>query len=465
MDEPMISVSSWSPCYVKDGESYEKLPPIEPTNSSVLLSLDFNKTVSELKVYYKQNDNWVEDNGTFSKTGIELGGRKGNVEFFAAVPGMVKIVATSPNGVSGEMTDIDLVDIIDKNAPTITVTQKLENNQMNVIFRSDETVFVSGGGLNRKYGGNTNISLAIKENGVYDFTFADAAGNMTQQQITVDSIDEIPPVVYASGIPETYIRSEDCSVKVTMSEAGTITFRGKEYPVKAPTDKNGDGELKGDELDWITLPITTNGSYQVKATDQAGLVSYRVLEIQYLDDIAPSIQFDRSVVNVFQGTTAEELREQLLDATTFRLWDNIDSNPQISLKNMLTEKQMNEQGIHEVTYLLSDRVGNEKLVKRYVKVISSANLKITANGESLLPCDTTILKENRADLVLEKSRRTGESFKVYYKKGIQKAGAMKKADVVKDGKLTDLEAGFYTLYIVTQNKETYLTYIYIDLEQ
>ena len=66
------------------------------------------------------------------------------------------------------MTDIDLVDIIDKNAPTITVTQKLENNQMNVIFRSDETVFVSGGGLNRKYGGNTNISLAIKENGVYD---------------------------------------------------------------------------------------------------------------------------------------------------------------------------------------------------------------------------------------------------------------------------------------------------------
>ena len=81
---------------------------------SVLLSLDFNKTVSELKVYYKQNDNWVEDNGTFSKTGIELGGRKGNVEFFAAVPGMVKIVATSPNGVSGEMTDIDLVDIIDK---------------------------------------------------------------------------------------------------------------------------------------------------------------------------------------------------------------------------------------------------------------------------------------------------------------------------------------------------------------
>ena len=42
---------------------------------------------------------------------------------------------------------------------------------------------------------------------------------------------------------------------------------------------------------------------------------------------------------------------------------------------------------------------------------------------------------------------------------------MKKADLVKDSKLTDLEPGFNPLYIVTQNKETYLTYIYIDLEQ
>ena len=38
---------------------------------------------------------------------------------------------------------------------------------------------------------------------------------------------------------------------------------------------------------------------------------------------------------------------------------------------------------------------------------------------------------------------------------------MKNAKVTKDGKLRNLEKGFYTLYIVTQNKETYLTYLYI----
>ena len=155
----------------------------------------------------------------------------------------------------------------------------------------------------------------------------------------MDSIDEIPPVVYASGIPETYIPLRGLQRKGYDVRGRNDHVPRKRISGQSTDGQNGDGELKGDELDWITFPITTNGSYQVKATDQAGLVSYRVLEIQYLDDIAPSIQFDRSIVNVFQGTTAEELREQLLDATTFRLWDNIDSNPQISLKNMLTENR------------------------------------------------------------------------------------------------------------------------------
>lgn len=394
-DAPKISVSSWSPCYVNEGKAYEKLAPTTPTKQSVVLSLDFNKTTSELKVYYKQNDNWVEDPGTFSKTNIELGGRKGTVEFFEAVPGIVKITA----------------------------------------------------------------------NGTYTVTFADVAGNVTEKEFAVDTIDDIPPVVYAAGIPETYVKSKDCNVKVTLSEAGTITFRGKDYKVKAPQDKNQDGQFTGDELDWIRLPIETNGSYQVKATDKAGLVSYRVLEISKLDDIAPSIQFDEPTVNAFQGMTAAELEEMLLDGSTFRLWDNADGNPNVSLKTSLTDSELNEQGIHEVYYLLSDHVGNEKTVKRYVKMISSANLKITANGQMMLPCDTTILKTPDVELKLEKSKRNGESFKVYYEKGIQKAGVMKKASVTKDGRLTGLEAGFYTLYVVTQNKETYLTYLYIDTEQ
>lgn len=464
-DAPKISVSSWSPCYVNEGKAYEKLAPTTPTKQSVVLSLDFNKTTSELKVYYKQNDNWVEDPGTFSKTNIELGGRKGTVEFFEAVPGIVKITATAPNGVTNELTDINLVKIIDKEAPQVTVTQTMENNQAKVVFRANETVFVNGCGLSRQYGGGNDIPVKITANGTYTVTFADVAGNVTEKVFAVDTIDDIPPVVYAAGIPETYVQSKDCNVKVTLSEAGTITFRGKDYKVKAPQDKNQDGQFTGDELDWIRLPIETNGSYQVKATDKAGLVSYRVLKISKLDDIAPSIQFDEPTVNAFQGMTAAELEEMLLDGSTFRLWDNADENPKVSLKTSLTDSELNEQGIHEVYYLLSDHVGNEKTVKRYVKMISSANLKITANGQMMLPCDTTILKASDVELKLEKSKRNGESFKVYYEKGIQKAGVMKKASVTKDGRLTGLEAGFYTLYVVTQNKETYLTYLYIDTEQ
>lgn len=94
------------------------------------------------------------------------------------------------------------------------------------------------------------------------------AGNVTVKSITVNNIDEIPPSVFAVGMPEDYVTPENCKVKVTMSEKGTITFQGKDYSVNAPVDANKDGKYVGDELDWITLPINSNGSYQIKATDE-----------------------------------------------------------------------------------------------------------------------------------------------------------------------------------------------------
>ena len=157
----------------------------------------------------------------------------------------------------------------------------------------------------------------------------------------------------------------------------------------------------------------------------------------------------------------EELETILTDDSTYNLWDNIDKNPDVKIKNMPSENELKNQGIYEVKYILTDSAGNKRQVDRYVKVISSANIRLTANGELMSACDTTIILGGNIDFSLEKSKRPGESFKVYYKQGIEKSGAMKNAKVTKDGKLRNLEKGFYTLYIVTRNKETYLTYLYI----
>ena len=352
--------------------------------------------------------------------------------------------------------------IRDRTAPKVTFTQKTENNTVKVIYKADEKVLVTGCDYDTTYGANTEIPFTIKENGTYQITFTDMAGNVTVKSITVNNIDETPPSVFAVGMPEDYVTPENCKVKVTMSEKGTITFQGKDYSVNAPVDANKDGKYVGDELDWITLPINSNGSYQIKATDEAGLVSYKLLEIKYVDEVAPHIQFNKSVISVSQGTSVKELKEMLLDDSTFILWDDVDLAPQIIIKNMLSENQLNVQGIYEVTYVLTDSAGNKRNVNRYVKVISSANLKVRANGELMTSCDTTVLFDSNVDITLEKSKRVGESFKIYYKEGIRKAGSMKNAKVSKNGKLTDLGKGFHTLYIVTQNKESYLTYLYIS---
>ena len=461
-EAPQMKVLSWSPCQEKDGTVYEELPPNRTVNSSVTLLLDFNKTVSELQVLYKDGDNWTLDNGGFSTPSIDLGGRTGKIVFHESAPGMVKVVATSPNGKSNEISGINLVGIIDRKAPKITSTKTTENNMVKVVYKADEKVLVTGCDYSTIYGAGTNIPLTIKKNGTYEVTFTDMAGNITKESITVDSIDEIAPDVYVTGIPEEYVSPENCNIKVTMSEKGTITFQGKKYSVKAPTDVNGDGKFVGDELDWISLPINANGSYQVLAKDEAGLTSIKKLEIEKVDDTAPYIDFPKSSITVAAGTTQDELKEMLLDPSGYSFWDDIDDNPTITFEDMLTEDDLSNQGIHEVTYVLTDHVGNKRKVARYIKVISSANLLLKANGKLMIACDTTVVSDKSVEITLEKSKRKGESFKIYYRKGIRMAGSLKNAKVSKDGKLTNLEKGFYTLYIVTQNKETYLTYLYIN---
>lgn len=461
-EAPKMKVLSWSPCYEKDGTVYEDLPPNKTVNSSVTLLLDFNKTVSKLQVFYKTGEDWIEDSGSFSTASIDIGGRSGKVVFDKPVAGIIKVVATSPNGISNEISDIDLVGKIDKAAPEVTSTKTEENNTVKVVYKADEEVLVTGCDYDTTYGANTSIPLTIKKNGTYELTFTDMAGNITNKSITVDSIDETLPDVYAAGIPQEYVSPDNCKIKVTMSEKGTITFQGKEYSVNAPVDADGDGKLVGDELDWITLPINANGSYQVLARDEAGLTSIKKLEVKMVDDTAPYIEFYKSSITVSSGAAIDELKELLLDKSGYSLWDNLDDNPKITFENMLTEENLTNQGIHEVTYVVTDSVGNKRKATRYVKVISSANLVLKANGELMVPCDSTILSDNNVEIVLEKSRRMGESFKIYYKNGIRKAGSLKNAAVSKDGKLTNLESGFYTLYIVTQNKETYLTYLYIN---
>ena len=457
-----MKVLSWSPCYEKDGTVYEDQPPTRTVNSSVTLSLDFNKTVSELQVFYKDGEDWTLDKGGFSTPSLDLGGRTGKVVFNESAPGPVKVVATSPNGKSNEISGINLVGIIDRKAPKITSSKTTENNTVKVVYKSDEKVLVTGCDYSTTYGADTNIPLTIKKNGIYELTFTDMAGNMTKESITVDSIDEIAPDVYVTGIPEEYVSPENCKIKVTMSEKGTITFQGKKYSVNAPTDADGDGKFVGDELDWITLPINANGSYQVVAKDEAGLTSIKKLEIKKVDDTAPYITFSKSSITVADGSTQDELKELLLDSSSYSLWDNVDDNPRITFENMLTDADLSNQGIHEVTYVLTDRVGNKRKVTRYVKVISSANLILKANGKLMESCDSTIVSDDNVEITLEKSRRKGESFKIYYKEGIRMAGSLKNAKVCKNGKLTNLESGFYSLYIVTQNKETFLTYLFIN---
>ena len=68
---------------------------------------------------------------------------------------------------------------------------------------------------------------------------------------------------------------------------------------------------------------------------------------------------------------------------------------------------------------------------------------------------------------LPDSGNGAEPFKLYYAAGLKTAGQMKTAGklmAVSGGKaaFTAPDEGFYTIYIVTQSRKTFITYLYVQ---
>jgi hypothetical protein len=87
---------------------------------------------------------------------------------------------------------------------------------------------------------------------------------------------------------------------------------------------------------------------------------------------------------------------------------------------------------------------------------------VLVNGIRTEAGSTTVLNDCRSYGGLQTAYGDNEPYKVYLRKGVWTAGQMKGTEpLTQTGAFTlpDKDC-FYTLYIVTQNRGTYLTYLY-----
>jgi hypothetical protein len=238
-------------------------------------------------------------------------------------------------------------------------------------------------------------------------------------------------------------------IKVSLDESGTISFNGAKY------DANPGQQ--------VPLNITYNGIYEIVAADNAGMATRYQFRIDCIDKSKPQILLPGGSLMIKQGTALPDFEAKALSEVI--VTDNADVTPSIILSSSLAPSQLNTPGTYSIAFTATDKAGNSQTSTYFVRVYDQNVLEVLINGELAQAGETLFIggtKEvNVAVANLPSGIEGDEPYKMYWKSGLNTPGQMKNAALF-TGNFTAPKNGFYTLYIVTQSKAGFITYIYVQ---
>jgi hypothetical protein len=139
------------------------------------------------------------------------------------------------------------------------------------------------------------------------------------------------------------------------------------------------------------------------------------------------------------------------------------------LSASLTQDQLDTPGTYPVTYTAADSAGNVRTATRSVQVYSKYEPTVFINNEKSDNGGTLFFSTDQIELSVTLPGGTGgtEPYKLYSSAGLLTEGQMKtsgtRLDVTGDqASFTAADNGFYTIYLVTQSRQTYITYLYVQ---
>ncbi|MDR2713264.1 MAG: DUF5011 domain-containing protein [Clostridiales bacterium] len=476
MDGDPAGVSiSWMPYYVDEFGNInpDRLNP-DPSNGNVTAYLRFSKAVKDI--------DFDLISGNPADVFLTCTDLAATVTFAANASIRLRFTAVN-NGIAASRQIS--VDIIDKSQPQVTAAfLSVENKKAIFRFDSDKEVYllenegIRDSGLKKWEKQHT---IAYDLNGIYKAGFVDKAGNTIFVSVIVDQLDIMPPIFKIEGLPltksevakalvstdpdmitmiaayeagghkfEHLITKNDITLKVSINKAGTIRFGGHNYNVAQDA--------------FIDLTVSQNGNYEIIATDLAGNQNAYLFTVDVIDKTAPSISFSGNLW-VKQGSSRDEFLAAAKANVT--VTDNLD--PDMSGKWSVSElsgTELDTMGTYYITYTATDTAGNTATAKRIVTVFDKDILEVKINGISTVPGDTLILSSKNITVTVANvlsGPGGNEPYKIKYQAGLNTNAQMKNAqDITAGGSFTAAKSGFYTIYVVTQSKKEYLTYIYVE---
>lgn len=465
-DKPDLK-TIWSPPYVSGDPLEADLsnPTWGPVNTDVTAIVKSSKPIDGVKAEYSSDgEDWTDWNpAVHENAGIDVSPERITVKFSESGAG-IRLTVTAPNGKSTTMVLFLEDNVIDKAPPEITqelakqyLADFTEPYAIKVILTPDEPVYcLNAGKAGTLYDPDNPIIITTNQNMTSTYLFADKAGNRTDVTVTTDNIDFTPPslTMEPEDTSELEITSGSAEVDITADEACRLECDGKIYTLTANEP--------------MTLTFDKNGVYLVTASDLAGNNAYTVVAIGNIDKTAPIISFDQLTVSSRQGSSPLELEALLSEGVN--VWDNLDGKDELLWDWDVSGVNLEEVGLYGVLYTVTDTAGNEGIATRYVRVFDKNLPGITIDNTLTEQNGTLTISAGEHVLKVQGLREIApddmEPYELKICKGLLTEGQAKyfpsAVSVDSGGKFTIEAKGFYTVYIITQSRQSYRTLLYVE---
>lgn len=495
IDETVPELSTtWSPHYIHPttpSENDPGSPPEGPLNTNVTATISCNTNIESVTAEYSgdRGSTWVdgsapEDQALKDKVSYKYSANQIFVTFAGDGCG-IRLTVTAPNGKTATETLFLNEGVIDKGQPIINsevdyqYRAKSDGGSYSVPYAAKITIkpnkpsyCTNAGQWETLYSGSKPFVISVYTNETQNFTFTDKAGNHKDVEVKIDiPIDNTPPklTVGPANTIGLKMTSGSAEVKIKSNEAGTAECDGAATPL---VDLTANTEQ--------AIAFSENGVYVIKVYDLAGNSNSVSVVVGNIDRAAPKLSFDEGTIRLLQDSSLNDLKALLDKGVT--AWDS--ETPKASdlvVTYALTDDKghdvvkLDKPGLYAVTYTAKDPAGNEGIAIRFVKVIDKDLPRIVIDRgmlaqKTMEPEETTVLPTGVHTLhvegLVEIAPGIMEPYTLKIRRGIVTVGQMKyyasTVPVAADGGFTVSKEGFYTVYIVTQSRQSVRTLLYVE---
>jgi len=470
LKKPEVVDITWSPCLINpdDGSQNPALPPNRLTNKDVTAIVKYDKpVVVTASVSFDGGENWQEVIDDTYDDYFELKATSdiAKVTFHSGGFG-VKLTATALNNRTYEMV-LHLENVIVKTEPkikkevsyiyrsgyesgtpvSVTITLTPESIDVYCAEYATPKQVTENAKSKEVIKKGESISFTVSRKGNYTYHFTDVAGNTSTVTVYVEKeLDQTPPVITVNN-KDLPVTNEKVSVPITLNEDGKLTV------ICANNTKIFDDYVSGNVQTNVT--IDNNGTYEVIAVDKAGNTANSVFSVGNIDKIAPVITLDPITVDIRQDSDEDALKA-LLDVGCI-VTDNRSVKIDVTYKS--DNVDLTVPGVYTVTYEAKDEVGNIGKATRFVRVYSKDELEVLINGKKTYYGGTATVKLNELKITIN-NPVGNEPYTIYLSSSLRSEGQMKYNHTIirpdSQRRFSVPSPGFYTLYIVTQSRQTYL---------